>query len=382
MGSIEKRGRKGHEYYIIRYVTYEPDGSRKQHKKSCRGMNQAQSRAELTKIEAEINAGTYIEQTDLTLSEHLAHYLVRCESKGLSPATIEGYQFPINKHILPALGRVELAKLKPAHIQQFYDALHGKGLSAKTIRNIHGVLHAALNQAVRMELITRSPADRVDVPKKVRPTIHVAEEGDRARLVAAIIKSKYRVPILIALGTGLRRGEILALKWSDLDEELSALHVQRAVVQTKGKITIKGTKPGRAAILGIPPTLLRVLQEHRKVQEERKAKLGDQYVDGDWICAQADGRALTPGGIDRAYYEMKKAVGIEVTLHGLRHTLTMEELTAGIPSEVVSKRRIHANISVTHDIYGHVPLAYQQPAVDVAEKVMNPKPQIRIVENS
>lgn len=371
-GSVYKRG----DIWYIRYdLPPGADGKRRQAKRSCPGKSKTEAELQLSKIIVDISKGSTMNPENLTMTEYLATWLERL-TPDISPTTAVAYESNLRLHIAPALGRCKLGALKPIHIQTFYDHLE---LSPKSIKNIHGILHCALDEALRLDLISSNPADRVKVPKVIRPRIKTAANQDIPKLLRAIDQSKYRIPILIAMATGARRGEVLALKWSDFDEDRGLLDIRRAVVKVTGRLIYKSTKSGNDRIVGLPPTMIMELLKHKEHQEQWKAQLGNAYQDGAWICADADGRAQTPGGLAAAYVRLRRAVGVEVTLHGLRHTLISESLTAGVPSEIVSKRAGHSTIAITHDIYGHVLPQHQQAAIDVAEKLITMKPKIKLV---
>lgn len=368
------------------YISYDdpnaPDGKRRQIRKACRHddgkpMTKREAEAELARVQADISRGKYRSRTSITLEDHLKTWLQR-QTTRLSPSTIEAYGININRHIVPALGHHVLQKLRPVHIQYFYDDLAAK-LSAKTISNIHGVLHCALDQAMRLDLILSNPADRVDTPKTVKPHITIATETELARLQAAIGDSKYRMCILLALCAGLRRGETVALKWEDINMETRALNVCRAAIKVTGRLIVKGTKSGRERIVVLPPSMMLELQQHKATQDERIAKLGALYRNEGWISANLDGTMFSPKGLAKAFSRLQETTRIGVTLHGLRHTYVTEQLVAGVPSETVQKMAGHATIAFMHDRYGHAQPRHQDAAVEVSEKLLHPKSPIEIV---
>lgn len=367
--------------WYMRYDTIGPNGKRKQHMISC-GANvvkEKQANAMLIDRLYEIQHGTYIDPDISTLSEYLNQWLERCRNgKRLADSTIESYECNLRNHILPNIGWMRLAKLKGTHLQSFFDALIGK-LSPKTMKNIHTLLHSALQQAVRLDMISKNPADNIELPRLIRPDIKIGTEQDIMKLFIAIEKSKYSVPIQIILGTGIRRGEVVGLKWSDYDEKQHRLTIKRSISQTKGKIESKGTKSDKISTIKLPNSLVEILNEHRENQKQRRDFLKDEYMDDDWICAQDDGKMMTPGGLGKAYYEMAKKYGINVTLHGLRHTLTTLEIQSGVPIKIVSERRSHSTTSFTMDKYAHVMPNMQDEAVEVAERLFDLKtPKIKI----
>lgn len=355
-----------------------PDGKRKRRQESL-GMSGGKKQAEALLRERLVarDKGLLCDPGNLTIKDHFPQWIARIK-EDRSPATIEGYQIAIYKHIIPVLGKLKAAKVRPATIQAFVDQMKAH-LSPKSIKNIHGVLRAGFEELVRLEVIPSNPARKVRLPSVKRKPIVTATNDDRYKILQAIGGSKYRIPILIIIATGARRGEALALKWEDFDAEREILVIRRAVVQVKGGLVIKGTKSGNERAERIPPTLVAVLEDHRKTQQEQRKGFEHKYHDDGWICADVNGKQLTPGGLDRFYGRMKATLGIDVTLHGHRHTQATDELNSGIPDSVVSKRLGHSTINITHDIYGHLRRDHQLAASELAEDRLNPaKPSIRI----
>ena len=230
--NMVKRGRVWH----IRYdIPPGEDGKRRQKRETCRHddgtpMTRREADEKLQRILAEISVGVRKAPTqNTTVESHFVSWLDR-QRKRLSPATIDVYEIDLRRHILPALGEYEIGKLKPMAIQCLYDDMEDDGYAPKTIRNIHGIVHTALDRAMRLDLIPSNPADRVEVPAARRAQIIIADEAELTRIHAAIASFKYRICVLFAVCAGLRRGEIVALQWRDLDEETAALTVRRAAV--------------------------------------------------------------------------------------------------------------------------------------------------------
>ena len=228
--------------------------------------------------------------------------------EGLLPATIDGYSRIIKNHILPELGGYRIKDIKPLHIKHFYDRLQKK-YSAKYIHNIHGVIHCAFEEAIQLQVTSVNPADAVRLPKYRQPDIKTATENEREMLLQAIEKSKYRTPILIALATGMRRGEILGLKWEDFNATDKTLFVRRSIGKIQDHLYQKSPKNGKTRIIPIGDHLIKILKEHRQAQLLRRLANPD-YHDLGWICANDDGNIFTPGGFDRAYSRIKNKTGV------------------------------------------------------------------------
>ncbi len=377
MGSVFKRGK----HWCIRYDAPPAiKGKRNEKKISCRGLTKRQAEQRLAEIEADVSRGIYMEPSETTVAEHMLQWLERQEHRGLSPATIAAYETNCRIHILPLMGRHQLGRLRRGDVQGFVDKLTDRGLSPKTIKNIHGILHTALDQAIRLEKLPSNPADKIDLPRWVRKRITTATADDLGALMVAIEQSKYRIPILIGVGTGARRGEILALRWEDIDLQAGIIQVRRSVLKISGERIVKTTKTANGERdLAIGPTLIDILTKHKAAQNQRQCALGDLYSDLGWVCAHGDGLPLTPSGLSSEMYRIKLTLGLKSAMHGLRHTWVTEQLAAGVPDEIVSKGAGHATIGITHDIYGHTQQRHQAATIAVSERLLNSKPQIKVL---
>lgn len=366
MGKVYKR--KGHNNYTIRYEgPRRLDGTRTQKMESLpEWMTLRDAEAYLRNIEQKIYYGEYAEKSKQTVGEYMAEWLEYQQSQ-ISASTCEAYKYAV-KHIVPMLGHHKLADIKPFAVQAFYtNLLKKKKLSAKTIKNIHGVLHKALDHAVKLQIITRNVADAVEIPKIVRPEIKTLSQDDMVALITAIQDSPFRLPILIAMSTGMRKSEILGLKWCDFDRTHNILSVRRALSQIPGKVFAKDTKSGRPRVVPIPASLALMLTERKQEQETQ----GIYKPDG-WICARVNGDVLTPRAFGQAFHRLKITHNFDFTLHGLRHTQATMLIAAGVPVKIVSERLGHATSSITQDIYAHVLPHMQERAVMVVDSIITP----------
>ncbi len=369
-GSLLKRN----DVWYLRYeLPRRSDGRRRQKMVACPSLNKRQAEEKLRRILSEIHIGTYIDPSSTSLQEYFEKWMGYTQAN-LAPSTAHGYKRCIDCYILPAIGDYCLDKLQPLQLQDLLSTLlkSGRvdrtgGLSAKTVYNIHGILHVALRQAVRWRLLAVNPMDAVEPPKLRRREMHVASSRDIAALLGAVGKSDYRIPIMIALATGMRRGEVLGLKWEDLGIEKCTLNVRRSITQIPGcKPAPKEPKTGRARIVAIPLSIVKLLQAHQ-AEQLRSAHANDQ----DWICTHPDGSPITPNAMTKSFMRIRDKLGIKISFHGLRHTQATELILAGVPVRVVSERLGHANTTITQDVYGHVLPHAQREAADVIERMLS-----------
>lgn len=360
--SVFKRG----DVWYIRYdAPPHPDGSRNQKMLSCKGMDEKQARHRLRCILDDIASGRYIDKTPRTVEEFIRKWLDECARIRLTKSTFELYNLYADKYIIPRLGRFRLQALRAVDVQEFYNRLLDSGqrkskggLSPKSIRNIHGVLHAALKQAVRWRLVPYNVTDDVDLPRKVRTERTAATEEELITLMGLIAKSPYRLPIVLALVTGIRRGEIAALKWMDFDKDRNTLRISRSITHINGGVEEKETKTGSISVVVLPPSIAKELEEYR-----------NGAMSNEYIFSRSDGRPLRPRTLTDNFRKIVRDAEIpSMTFHGLRHTLITHLLSAGIPLQVVSERVSHASGDMTMH-YAHVLPHMQDQATQIIEEL-------------
>lgn len=347
------------------------DGRRRQKRESLgRGAGEKDAIARLRDRLHERDHGVIADPGTLTVAQFIAEWF-RLGAPDRSPTTNERYEQLIRLHINPLIGHVRLGKLRPLQIQGCLTSARQSKLAPKTVKHIHSLLHAALAQAIKWQILTINPCAAVDSPKVPKPKIHTASDADIGKLLVAIDKSYFRIPILITLATGMRRGEVCGLKWSDLDAANRTLQVQRALIQTSAGIEEKSTKTDRARTVLLPQELVDDLARHQEQQ--------GQNLDG-WICLNAAGGRLGPKSLDKVYRRLRRGVGVEVTLHGLRHTQATNLILAGVPVKTVADRLGHSTVTITQDTYAHVLPQHQEAAVEEVTRMLKIKPEIRVVE--
>lgn len=368
-GYIRKRGKSS--WSIAVFLGRGPDGKPKYKWHTFRG-SKRQAEEERARLVSQVTSGGYIEPTRMTVAEYLERWLEDYARTNVSPKTFERYAEIIRKHLIEAFGRQPLAKLHPLQIQAYYsDALKtgrrdGKGgLSALTVLHHHRVLKDALKQAVHWRLIAISPADAVQPPRPSEREMTVLDEKQTAALLSGAETSPLYVPILLAATTGMRRGEILALRWKDVDLDAGTVAVCQSLEQTKeGGLRFKQpkTKRGRR-VVALPSLAVHALRSHKVQQAKLRLQLGAVYEGHDLVCAQPDGNLLAPGALTAGFKRLVTKLKLPpVRFHDLRHTHASQLLRQGVHPKVVSERLGHATIGITLDTYSHVMPGMQKEA--------------------
>jgi integrase len=316
--------------------------------------------AELTRLTASAINGTYIDGSRLTVAEFLDRWMRDWAEVHNSPKTRQNNTQLIQVYVKPHLGAVPLQKLKPLHLSELYAALlreggsDGSKLSATTVGNVHRVLKNALRHAVRWGLILKTPAADISPPRNDADEIEVLSEGDAKALLERLRGTSLCIVAVLGLTTGMRRGEMCALRWGDVDLAGAGgiIKVERSLEQSKlGGMRIKSpkTKAGRRAI-SIPPAVVEELRKHRLAQQERWLALGlGKITDDTTVLATAFGEMRSADSLSRDWCALKAG-----TLHSLRHSHASQLISAGMDVVSVSRRLGHAKPTVTLRIYAHL----------------------------
>lgn len=367
-GHIRQRG-KGN-WSIVLDLDRDENGKRRQKWYTVHGTKKEADR-ELTRILHEMNTGAFVEASRMTVSEYLKQWLDDYAKTNVSAKTFERYTDIVKNDVAPALGRHQLAKLQPLHIQAFYSkALQsgrkdGKGgLSPQTVLHFHRLIRKALQDAVKWQLIARNPADSVEPPRAVKLEMKVLEASYVKQLLELIRDSVYYMPTLLAVTTGLRRGEILGLQWSDIDLETGVLMVRRSLEQTRAGLSFKEPKTSKSRrVVALPEMTITALQRHKEEQALRRLELGPIYKDTCLVCARSDGGFINPKRLSREFPPLLQKWGLpKVRFHDLRHTHATLLLQEGVHPKIVSERLGHSTIGITLDTYSHVLPSMQEEA--------------------
>jgi integrase len=267
-GHIRKRGKRS--WAVVIDLGRDASGKRRQKWHPVRGTKRDAQR-ELINLLNAIHKGDYVEPSKMTVSEYLDRWLSDYAKLNVSPKTYERYTDIISRNIKPALGEYHLSKLRPLHIQSLYTGalMQGRkdgrgGLTAQTVLHFHRVLRKALQQAVKWQLLARNPTEAVEPPRPQRKEMQVVDEAGTARLLQAVEGARLHMPVLLAVMTGMRRGEILALRWQDTDLEKGQVAVRRSLEQTRDGLRFKQPKTGKGMrSVALPGIAVQALRRHK-----------------------------------------------------------------------------------------------------------------------
>ncbi len=357
-GHVRKRGKA---WAVVIELDKDPDGKRRQKWHTVQG-NKKDAERELTRLLHEINTGVYADTNRMLVADYLQRWLNDYARSSVAPKTYERYADIVNKHLSPALGQFQLAKLRPLHIQAMLtDALdHGRlngtgGLSARTVVHHHRVLHGALQQAVRWQLLPYNPSDGAVPPRAERKEMQVLDEEQTARLLAAAEGTRMYAPVLVAVTTGMRRGELLGLRWADVDLDEAVCSVQQALSTTADGLAFREPKTGKSRrSIALMPVTVKALKRHRVQQRWDKRRLDVVFDDHGLVFPAENGQPWHPDTFSVHWRKLATTAGVSIRLHDLRHSHATQLLRQGIHPKVVSERLGHSTIVLTMDVYSHV----------------------------
>jgi integrase len=363
---LDKNGKEKEnlKVYDVYYRFKEPSTGmwRQTSKKGFRSKGEAEDF--LLKINSQLNSNTFIRPKKITVREYLEEWIKTYVECNLKKTTISSYISIIRLHIIPALGNIELQKLTALHIDEFYaqklknGRLNGKGgLSQKSLMYIHRILSEALDHAIKKKFLTTNPIKNItNVPKVPRYRAEIYNKNEILNLLEIIKDTDMECSIALAVLCGLRRGEVLGLKWKDIDFTNSVIKIARQLIPI-GNAFEYDTPKSESSIREIvaPATVISILEKQRAKQDEYKRMLNDEYQDNELINCDNDGSPINPKNFSKRFaYFLKKNNLKHIRFHDLRHSYASLMLTSGNSLKVTSSLLGHSTISLTADTYTHV----------------------------
>jgi integrase len=344
--------------WCVRHTFYAPDGRRK--RKAFYGRTKAEALAKKNKALADYYSGLMVfDAENLTLGQHLERWLNDSKRDNLAPRTFANYQSHIRGHLIPSLGHLKLRSLTPAQVQGLYRVKLDSGLSPATIHSIHAVLRGALKQAARWKLIPYNVAEAVDLPKLIRHEAKTLSASEAKTLLEAVHGDRLEALYVLAIACGLRQGELLGLKWDDVDFEGATLRVRRQLQRMRDGsglafLPLKNPQGQREVALG--SKTLEVLRKHRARQSEEKLILGRAYKDMGLVFATTKGTPLEASNVvNRSFKPLLERAGIKrIRFHELRHTCASVMAKVGVMPRYAQDRLGHADVSLTMNTYTHI----------------------------
>lgn len=377
VGTIRKKTvtRNGKEYtfWEARYTEGFDPGTGKQIQRSITGKTQKEVAQKLKAAVAAIDAGTYKVPCKMSVGEWLdiwvAEYL-----KNVKPLTEQNYKKQVNKHLKPALGAMKLEALDAHTIQKFYNSLTSIGLSPKTVKNIHGVLHSALQQAIANGYIRHNPTEACKLPKVVKPEIKPLEPDEIALLLKEAEKDSYCNLFTVAMFTGMRQGELLGLSWECVDFTTGIITVKQQLQCKDGDYFLETPKSGKGRTILPAPIVMDVLKQEKQKQLAERVQAGALWSNQfNLVFTDALGKNLVRRTVVKHFKKISQRAGIsdDARFHDLRHSFAVTSLYAGDDIKTVQANLGHATAQFTLDVYGHVTQKMKQDSANRMQQFYN-----------
>lgn len=354
--------RKGDRWEAAAYV----HGRRR----SVRAATKAEAHARLRELQRRAAAGEPITDTRLTVAEYLEYWLSVVEST-VRARTHQRYAAYVRVHAIPEIGHVKLAELRPMHLQHLYAKRLAAGSAPSTVHHLHACLHRALTMAERWEQVSRNVARLATPPRVPRPKIEPLTLDETQRFLAAARESRLGAALVVAVFTGVRLGELLALRWPDIDlGEEPTITVRGSLQRVHGKLQILDPKTEQSVRrIAVGATCAEALRTHRRRQLEERLLVGTSWVDRDLVFANPWGDLMNPDWFRRREFSgaLERADLRRIRFHDLRHTFATLQIANNQPIKIVSEMMGHTRTVITQDLYTHVTATMQRGAADALD---------------
>lgn len=374
-GTIRKktvtRGGKEYTYWEARYTTGYDPGTGKQIQRSITGKTQKEVAKKLKAATAAIDEGTYTVPSKMTVAQWLdiwtAEYL-----GSVKPRTVDNYKGVVKARIKPGLGAVKLDALNPHTIQSYYNGLTKEGLAPKTVKNIHGILHKALQQAVSNGYIKTNPADHCILPRPVRKELKPLDEDMITAFLRAIQGHQFEELFTVTLFTGMREGEALGLLWDCVDLTKGTITVDKQlqlIRGSRGQYQMVPTKNSKSRTLALAPTVTATLKRVHLRQLENRLRYGECYENSGFVFTDELGHHLSASSVYKSFKKVMEQIGSpETRFHDLRHSYAVASIRSGNDIKTVQENLGHATAAFTLDVYGHVTEKMKREGADQLEQ--------------
>ena len=368
--AVTKNG-KQYTYWEARYSVGRDPGTGKQIQRSITGKTQKEVSQKLKAATTSIDDGTYIAPCKLTVGQWLdiwaSEYL-----GSVKPRTADLYKGVVNARIKPGIGAIKLDGLSPHVVQTYMNNLTKEGLAPKTVKNVHGILHKALQQAIINGYIKNNPADSTVLPRVSRRELKPLDENQISTFLKAIQDHKYGDLLTVTLFTGMREGEALGLLWDCVDLENGTLKVDKQlqlIRGSRGQYQMVPTKNSKARTITLAPSVVKVLRGVRRKQLENKMLYGSAWEDSDFVFTNELGHHLFASTVYKSFKRVMEEIGSpETRFHDLRHSYAVASIRSGDDIKAVQDNLGHATAAFTLDVYGHVTQKMKQDSANRMEQ--------------
>jgi integrase len=368
--------KRGNRYAVRLCLGRGPDGKRVYRWHSGYATKRAAQQAR-TELLGALDRSSYVPPDKTTVADYLLGQWLPAVQTRVRPGTWVEYRRKVETHLLPAIGQIPLHQLTTAMLNALYQQLLAHRVGARTVQYVHATIRKALNDAVRWGLLVRNPALHAAPPTPPSPELSTWTAEELHQFLESVRGERlYTAWRLIAL-TGMRRGEVLGLRWADLDLDAGWLSVRHTLVVVDNQIRVSQPKTARGRRrIALDPATITALRAHHKTQAAERLAAGPAWPTSDLVFTRQDGAPLHPEYVRRRFdRRVARARLPRIRLHDLRHTHATLALQAGVHPKVISERLGHATVAITLDIYSHaIPALQQDAAVIVADLVTSVTP--------
>jgi integrase len=366
-GSITKRsdGR-----WMARYTVHTAIGPKRKH---IYGRTRQEVAEKLSKAVSDRVGGVVFDGDHETLEAYLRRWIDEVLRGTVKQSTLENYTYIVRLHIIPELGRVRLRALKSRDVRRLYREKLEAGLSPRTVQIIHTVLRKALQQAVRDDVLTRNVCDAVTAPRPTKKEMQPLTPEQAKSLLENVREDRLRALYVLAITAGLREGELLGLRWDDVDLERKLLQVRRQLTRTRDGLSFTAPKRDKARVVRLTDIAIAALKAHREAQNEERARAGSLWEETSLVFTSSIGTPVDVGNLTyRSFRPLLKRTNLpRIRFHDLRHTCATLLLSKGTHPKIVQEMLGHANISMTMDTYSHVLPDMQEKAVSAMDDALS-----------
>ena len=329
------------------------------------GKTRAQARERLTELQRELDRGVRVPVENWTVQQYLDHWLATVVKPSRAPKTHQGYELVVRRHIGPGIGRKKLRMLAVHDVREMVLGLQQRGMGRRGVQFVHAVLRAGLQNAMRDELVTRNVAKLVQVPAPQYEVGTGLSPEQARKLLGAVRSDRLSALYVVAVYLGLRRGELLGLRWEDVDLDAETLQVVRTLQRVDGRLQLlpPKTRTSRRTV-PLPAPVVEALRVHKVAQGKERLAAGARWVDTGMVFTTTIGTPIEPDNLSRSWYQVRKVLDAPLPrFHDLRHTCVTLLLSEGVAPHIVQQIVGHSGIDVTMTIYAHASLEEKRKAL-------------------
>ncbi|MBR7122272.1 MAG: site-specific integrase [Oscillospiraceae bacterium] len=374
-GTIRKktvtRAGKEYTYWEARYTSGYDPGTGKQIQRSITGKTQKEVSQKLKAATTAIDEGTYTAPSRMTVGQWMDIWVSEYLG-GVKPRTADNYKGVVNHRIKPGLGAVKLDALNPHAVQNYYNGLTKEGLAPKTVKNVHGIFHKALQQAVSNGYIKTNPADACILPRPVRRELKPLDEDMISAFLQAIQGHQFADLFTVTLFTGMREGEALGLLWDCVDLTKGTLTIDKQlqlIRGSRGQYQMVPTKNSKSRSITLAPSVVKVLHNVKRKQLENRLRYGLLWEDSGFVFTDELGHHLSASSVYKSFKKVMEQIGSpETRFHDLRHSYAVAAIKSGDDIKTVQENLGHATAAFTLDVYGHITEKMKQDSANRMEQ--------------